>query len=479
MLYLALTALLVASILAFRNWRHGFALCVLTALLQDPMRKLVPDQPVYFVIFVGVVFMAAWLGALTRHVRLAPSSMIGWSRHLGLPFALFIALALLQGIHSLLLFGNPAMTGIGVISYLAPVPAIALAYRFALSRGERGVRRWMRFYVILASLALATVFAEYEGVDSKLLGEVGGGIFIFGSEGFYKGNSGIFRATEIAAWHAATVGCFAFLLMRGRRFTPPRILLTAGFLVFLLGIGALTGRRKMIVELAIFLGAYFALQAWYGNGNARRAVLATLFGLAGYLGAIAMIPPDQQARDSYGRERVVQGEFGKYSDRAQTVFEELPQRVLDLGVRPVSWAIEARGWLGGGLGVGSQGAQYFGGEQTAAAEGGLGKLTVELGVPGLVIALWLGIALVRYVRAVLRVLVKESPAHANLGFGMVAFILANVAAFSVATQAYADIFILLTLGWAFGFLIALPLLAEQARRERPVAAAVMRPAFAT
>ena len=46
------------------------------------------------------------------------------------------------------------------------------------------------------------------------------------------------------------------------------------------------------------------------------------------------------------------------------------------------------------------------------------------------------------------------------GWLLVAYMLANVAAFSVAARAYGDEFILLTLGWSFGFLVALPVLAD-------------------
>ena len=452
----------VFALLAFRNWRDGFALCVLTALLQDPARKMVPDQPVYFVILVGVVFGAAWLGAMTTRVSLAPGKMLGWRQHVGLPFAIFIAVVLLQASHSLASFHNPAMTGIGLLSYLAPIPAIALAYRFALSRGDAGLRRWMKFYVIAATLALGTVYLEFSGFDWRALGEVGSGVLISSSGGNYKGNAGIFRATEIAAWHAATVACFAFVLFWGRRFSPPKFLLAMAFIAFLVGIGALTGRRKMIIEIAIFLSAYFCLFAWFRRGSGKMVVLTALLGVVAYAVAVGMMAPDQ-GDGSYASERVARSErtgFSKYSERAQTVFQEVPKRVVDLGVMPVSWAIESNGWLGAGLGVGSQGAQHFGAQTNGAAEGGLGKLTVELGVPGLIVAGWLLVAFARYVWRVLALVARTSQRHANLAFGLVAYMLANVAAFSVATQAYGDVFVLLTLGWSFGFLVALPVLAD-------------------
>jgi hypothetical protein len=73
---LALMLGAVAAALSFSNWRSSLFLCVLVGLLQDPLRKLAPNQPAYFVVLVGVVFGAAWLGAL-----LGRGST--WARRLG------------------------------------------------------------------------------------------------------------------------------------------------------------------------------------------------------------------------------------------------------------------------------------------------------------------------------------------------------------------------------------------------------------
>jgi hypothetical protein len=58
-------------------------------------------------------------------------------------------------------------------------------------------------------------------------------------------------------------------------------------------------------------------------------------------------------------------------------------------------------------------------------------------------------------------LARLSPQHARMAFGFLAFLVANAATFSVATQAYSDLFILLILGWCLGFLLAMPQLAGQ------------------
>lgn len=58
---LAFGFLLVASLLAFLDWLKGLLLCVISAFLQYPMRKLVSGEPAYFVLLVGVVFGAAMM----------------------------------------------------------------------------------------------------------------------------------------------------------------------------------------------------------------------------------------------------------------------------------------------------------------------------------------------------------------------------------------------------------------------------------
>ena len=63
MVELAISLLVIAAFCAFTDWRLGLLLCLATAILQDPLRKLIPGQPVYFVAFVAAVFGAGCLGA--------------------------------------------------------------------------------------------------------------------------------------------------------------------------------------------------------------------------------------------------------------------------------------------------------------------------------------------------------------------------------------------------------------------------------
>jgi hypothetical protein len=83
----------------------------------------------------------------------------------------------------------------------------------------------------------------------------------------------------------------------------------------------------------------------------------------------------------------------------------------------------------------------------------------------------------------MRVASRHSPRIARLSFGLFSFLVANLAAFSVATQAYGDLFVLLMLSWTLGFLLVVPVLVERGLRARQPAilqdrSAILRPKIA-
>ena len=210
-----------AAFLALNSWPATLALCTVVAIFQDPMRKLAPGQPVYFVILVGVVFGAGWLGAFGAKVPLRTTAINGWQNNVGAPFSLFIAVAIAQAVHSFALFGSAPMTGIGLLSYLAAVPAIVVAYQYAIRFGLPGITHWMWTYVVVASISLVSVYLEYLGVGWTTLGQVGEGLVIYDVGRALKAYSGFFRAAEIAAWHSSAIACWVVILLFGKRRSLP------------------------------------------------------------------------------------------------------------------------------------------------------------------------------------------------------------------------------------------------------------------
>jgi hypothetical protein len=323
-------------------------------------------------------------------------------------------------------------------------------------------------------VSLSGVYFEYIGFDWPTLGEIGEGQIIYDMGTVLKAYSGFYRASEIAAWHAAAMACFVFILSMGKKPTVFRVLAGVGLTAMLVSLGILTGRRKMLVEITVFIATYFFLVAWLQRGMARLAMVVLVVGAVGYVGIVGFIAPDL-VQGSYTKSMYVENakRIEGYAARGQSVFVDLPGRVKHLGVEPVVWAMDHFGWLGAGLGTGSQGTNAIAeahGLDRAPAEGGLGKVTMELGLPGLFMVAWVLIALGKHIGRQLAATARLSQQHARVGFGLLAFLVANAATFSVATQAYSDLFILLILGWCLGFLFALPVLAatgDTARKEAP------------
>jgi hypothetical protein len=467
---LAIFLLAVPVFWAFAEWRLGLLLCLATAILQDPLRKLTPDQPVLFVVFVGIVFGAACLGALARGI-LTPKVIFARFRQFATPFSLLLLLIIVQAFNSLVRFGNPMLPLTGLLTYLLPFPSIVFAYQLILREGEFRIYQFMKWYVVCISLALTTVYLEFSGYDWPVFGQVGGNLRMYDKYiGLITPHSGIFRASEIAAWHAMACACFVVFLMTLRKINFSSLLSAMVMVGLLVGIGILTGRRKMVVEVAVFIGVYLILWIILQKHVAKLGVILIIAGVIGFgwlVGQLNERDVNDQSLNYY-----------VYVARVETVFAAIPSRVVELGIAPVQWAYDSFGLFGAGLGVGTQGTQHFGGEGQGAAEGGLGKITLELGIPGLFIMLWLTISILNHFWRIMRAASRISPRIARLSYGLFSFLVANGVAFSVATQAYGDLFVLLILSWMLGFFLAVPVLLErEVRARRPEIFEELAPVF--
>jgi hypothetical protein len=464
---LAIGLLAFAVLLALAEWRLALLLCLATAILQDPLRKLAPDQPVVFVVFVGVVFGAACVGALARGNRWNLKSIIGHDRRLAIPLSILLLIIIVQAFNSYLRFDNLSMTLIGLATYLLPIPSIALAYQLVFRQGEFRINQFMKWYIVCITLVLTTVYLEFSGYNWPVLGQVGEKLIIYDatSGAILLPSSGLFRASEIAAWHAATAACFVLLVTLLRRTSVKRLLTAVIFAGLLIGIGLLTGRRKIVIEFAVFVSTYFILWAMLEKRVGKLATIAAMgAALAGYVWLAGLREDVRQQADPGSVD------YSLYVERSQSVFRDVPTRFVELGIGPIMWAYDSFGLFGAGLGVGTQGARHFAKDiVSGAAEGGLGKITLELGIPGLFVMGWLAILLLRHLWRIMRAASRHSPRMARLSFGLFSFLVANLAAFSVATQAFGDFFVLLILSWTFAFLLAVPVLVEREVRARQLA----------
>jgi len=450
---LALFGFLFASAcaLALYDWRRGLVACIAIGFLQDPARKLAPDRPVYFVVAVAVVFACCLLGAFVRRERVGLRSVTRWFPRIQAPAVVFVLVVAAGGVMTLLRTGRPTLAGIGLLAYLSPPLAMLLGQRYCSDPDQ--LRRWLRYYVLAAAVMAGTVFLQFAGVESKLFESIGVEI-VFGTGGMIEMMGGIMRSSEIAAWHAGAAACLGLALTLSARSLRGRWIGAILFAAFL-GSVILSGRRKMVAAIVLFVLVYLVLLARHA-GSASRLMQS----LAG-AGALAIVGAQWlgSATTEYG---------GDYLGRSASIVQEGADRLIQMTVFQLGNILRRNGIWGAGAGTGAQGAQYFGGGTSlvgGAAEGGLGKVLAELGLPGLIVLLWLGFELGRAMLRVAR-LTRQLPRDlAYLLLGVMAFLPANAAVFLTAHQVFGDPFVLIVLGWLSGAALAAPPLIVARARE--------------
>ena len=120
-------------------------------------------------------------------------------------------------------------------------------------------------------------------------------------------------------------------------------------------------------------------------------------------------------------------------------------------------AFNRSGGIGLGAGAGSQGTQYAGVDVSktvgGSAESGMGKIMVEMGVPGILAAITLLVLVSRRILKNMKWVAKMSTQHLIHQISFTAFMFANVMTFTVATGIYGDLFILILIGTVGGFIV--------------------------
>lgn len=445
----AIVYFLIAALLTLGDWRRGLPIVVLTTIIQDPLRKLTPDQPVVFSLMTGVIAFVTLLASLGRaRGESIWGVMRGDFRYLVFSSSVFITIIALQSVNGVISHGSLFAVALGVLTYLGPLPAILVGRHLAQTTGDRAVLGFMKTYLILAIPAVSTLALQYSGFDWPIFGEVGQGLHVY--DVIVNGApvvtySGVFRSSEIAAWHVAACCCFFTIVLTQRRVGAMNLLLCMVVVGALLALGVLTGRRKLLIQVTVFLIAYVFLIALVGRIGLRVWLSVGVVGVVAWI--VAIISQNIVVPDTVYRQFLV---------RSQSGFSGVGDRFSQLGLEPLVWAYDRFGAMGGGVGAATSGAQNYGVDATmvAVGEGGFGKLAGELGWPGLAAAIWLGAALASYVLKNTSLVSRGSMQAGRLRCGMTAFLIANFSAFSVATQVFNDLFVLTTLGLFIGALLS-------------------------
>jgi len=447
MLIIFLAILAITCVVALASQRYGLVAVLLIGFIQDPFRKLVPGEPIFFIVMVAVVFAVLLLKTVNSiGMSRIVEPFVNWVDYIQKPLTLFVIILILQFFHSIFRWGNLFVGTIGMISYIAPFLAIIVGYYVVNSLAD--VRNFMKAYIGFGLLVALTVTLSFSGFELSIFREVGVGLKIYDQGTVLRSFSGIMRTGEIAAWHLSTTICFiAILYATAER--KPSFFVTTILVLFLLLAVTFTGRRKMLMLVTLF-GLFYLFGFFYFRKalsvTSVMACIAAIFIL--WLGIEFLFPG--------GYNSNVQN----YLARGSSVYSGASGRFFELGIDPLKWAYNRVGLFGGGLGIASQGAHFFQSSSIAggSGEGGLGKVMVELGLPGLLIIIWLAIAFMRYILRCLNLSNQPfvQPQLMVLVLGSAVFLLVNMMTFSVATQVYGDTFILLVLGLVSGVVFALP-----------------------
>lgn len=390
--------------------------------------------------FTGIIILCAVL----QNAQFRLTNVYGRDLRLGQAWTLFILLVVLQCVHTYVRYGNPILGGLGLVNYLTPLTLMVVGVTFA--RNEEWVRRFIWVYILLAIPIALTVYLSLHFQDDwtilKSVGRLTGRpLLIYDQGGVLFSNSGLLRVGEIAAWHAGTAAMLLIILAAlDKRFT---FRLVVGILVALL-IGAviLTGRRKMLVAVAMFVAAFLFILMVYWRGPSRVGAMVAV--LSAGAAAYAWLQPEA-------------GQATLYEARGLSVFGDAAERFS------LAWGLAESGFRRGGItglgaGVSAQGAQYFGGGVRivgGAAEAGGGKLLVELGVVGLLVVAYLWWRMLLYFHNLFKTVSERDEYLTVLMAGLSAVVIANGLTFLVATQVFGDAFILILMGLFLSFLFAL------------------------
>jgi len=447
----------LALVLLDGNWRAGLLITVLIGFLQDPIRKITPNQPSTYA---GLVLLAFVLTILViyeqKKGRIDLRSMFWTVPEILEWIPIYFAVIGAQAMNSFLRFGDVQLMALGISFYVAP--AVALWAGYEVGCAPKTLQKVITTYLVFCSLFAISAYLDFRGLDSILFKEVGSGIMIT-FEGFSAaGVSGLWRTSELAAWHLAAGACFSLTLAVSSQRRENQILLfilAAAFAYLTIP----TGRRKALVLVLVFTAFYLLLFSRRASPASRERVISSVLGgSAMAYGAYALFLITAKG-DS----------FDLYLNRSLSARDDLISRFQTQGIGALIRALDVS--QGFGLGVGA-GANLGNFKLSAAAqaarqsiqslgyvsEGGGGRIVAELGLPGLVVGIVLAVLILLTLRRNFRLLSLLDPRLAFLLLGLVAFGLANVVFFFSAAQVYSDPFILILLGICFGSFLAVPTL---------------------
>ena len=437
---LSVLALLVAvsCLIALANWRWGILAAVAISFLQDPLRKMIPGAPAYMTMAASPI----WLCALTSAGiggQLSIRRFFNCFPRLGKWARIFAAYLLVPAAISATYGRNSwIITVLGAFVYSVMFLMLVAGWSFP----QRGfpLQRFLAFYGIVAALMLAGGPLEALGYQeaTPLIGtEALGHVWVTHRTGAAVHMlAGLFRSPDVMGWHAALVFMVGVILAF-RSKGSARWFWIAVAVWGVLNIW-LCGRRKMLSMLPIFFGCYALFVFRFKKVQKILSTSGTallILGLGWYL--ISSLFYDAAVERFY-----------------LTAFTEAEEQIHRHGVQAVIGTVRQAGFWGYGLGMSQQGVHNLKNVEKPRTwqESGPGKLVAELGVPGNVLYLVLGVTL--FITAFQVVRLEQGRDSFYLSAGLFSVLVANVASSVVSAQIFGDPFVAFLIAFLAGLLLS-------------------------
>jgi hypothetical protein len=412
---------------------------IIAGALQDPIRKITPGTPGYLVLSTVPIFLSMIVGGLMRNIR-----FWSWFRRDFKPLSKTIRLfmiSLVPGAVISLTYGLGGMQLIlmGILSY--GVFIMGWLAGFGINRNYGEMRKILSFYCIATSVMLIGTPLEYFKLfpDSLLIGTkalemdwiryTGGDVI--------KLIAGFYRSPDVMGWHAVAAGILATVLAMtsrgGRRYAWVAVA------AWCLAAAMLCGRRKMVLMFPVF--CIVLIWLYLRMRHSGRAIKA--------LGLVAVV--------------IIAGFtfydfFGSNEARETYYFRQMgqiPERAKAHGIDSVIGTYRQSGFFGEGLGMAATGAHHLDIERPHIwQEGGLDRLMVELGVPGLICFIILVVVMARTILKLVRTHPNPKSEEFIFTAGLSSFFFANAGSFIVSHQIFGDPYILTFFSLLIGFILS-------------------------
>jgi len=442
MQYILLACILTGVLVSLKNWRTGLYWIIVIAALQDPVRKMTPGVPTFFVLSTLPVWLAVFLNVWLKERK----TIVLFRRFFNKlrNFSLLFLLTLFPGAVVMLSFGMDTIGAVllGAFSYIGPMIGVIVGFVFL--RDKQSILNLLSFYCLVTAVLLIgtpleyfNVFPEFKALGTSALNMqwikyVSSGVTIYMKAGF-------FRSPDIMGWHAATMTILSIILfLHGRSLLFPRwfclVLAVWGALCIVL-----SGRYKMIATTFAW-GIIYTLILFQAK---RRAKIVTL-ALVACVAIIGMQILFKKAGIDDG--------FLLYASSPVSYSTE---RLEKHGVGSVATTFRQSGFWGRGLGAATQGAKHTGRVLQGWQEGGAAKLIAELGAPGTIAFAGLILILLRSILLVIR-LSSRSSEMIYWNYGLISLFLANGISFIVSYQVFGDPYILILISFLLGGALSVP-----------------------